>query len=820
MPTIEAIEPGIDHPKIKTRNHMQCYHCGTGCFSDAIALDDKIFCCDGCKLVYEILNENGLCDYYKIQSHPGLTQIKGIRSDKYAYLDNNDIALKLLKFTDGDYSIVTFYIPGVHCSSCMWLLEHLHKVNPAIVESRLNFTAKEVTIHFNRSKISLRKIVELLSTIGYEPYISLEEADNKTIKTFNKARIYKLGVAGFCFGNIMMMSFPEYLSHKTGIEQAYTHLFRYLNLTLSLPVFFYCASEFFTTAWKGIKQKTLNIDAPIALAILITFIRSIYEIGFNVSGGYLDSMSGIVFFMLVGRVVQERTYKSISFSRDYKSYFPIAVNVVTSEGIKSKMLYDLKEKDVVQLHNDEIIPADAIVLNGKPIIDYSFVTGESDPVTLKLNDQVYAGGRLVAEELTIQIIKPVAGSYLTSLWNHYAFAKNKAEVNDASSIIHLISKYFTWILLVLAALTAIYWGIHDASMIINSVTAMLIVACPCALLLTATFTNGNMMRIMSNNGLFLRDATVIEQLEKIDHIVFDKTGTVTQSTGSPVQCVGHQLSDDEKDLLFTIVNHSKHPYSKMLATWLGQRTIIPLLEWRETAGKGIRATGNGIDVIAGSAEFVGVEDISNKDDLATVYVKIGNNVTGFHLQSFFRADMPQVIPVLNRRYKLSVLSGDNDKQRNLLKDVFGASSELLFEQKPIDKLHYIESRQQLGERVMMIGDGLNDAGALQQSNVGITMADDINNFTPGCDAILEAKKTRSLPGLLRLARVSRTIINTSFVVSILYNLVGLYFSMQGLLKPISAAILMPCSTLSIVLITYGMSSITAKRFGLSLKNSN
>jgi len=796
-----------------------CYHCGTPCLSNNIAIADKVFCCEGCKLVYEIINNNGLCDYYSLQSHPGLAQIKSIRSDKYSYLDNEDIARQLYKFTNGEYTIVTFYIPGVHCSSCMWLLEHLHRVNSHISESRLNFTTKEVTIHFDKSKISIRKIVELLATIGYEPYISLEETDKKKTKNYNKQRIYKLGVAGFCFGNIMMMSFPEYLSGSSGFEQQYAHLFRYLNLLLAIPVFFYSASEFFSTAWKGLRQHTLNIDTPIALAIVITFARSVFEIATNHGGGYLDSMSGIVFFMLVGRVAQERTYKSISFSRDYKSYFPIAVDVVTPEGIRSKKLQELKENDIVQLHNDEIIPADSIVLSGKPCIDYSFVTGEREPVTVKESEQVYAGGKQVGEQIIIRILKPVAGSYLTSLWNHYAFTNNKSEKNDADSVLHSLSKYFTWILLGLALCTTIFWAINDPSKIIGSVTAMLIVACPCALLLAATFTNGNMLRIFSNNGLYLRDATVIEQLANIDHIVFDKTGTVTEGSQNHVTCTGHQLSEEDRNLIYSVVSPSKHPYSKMLAAWLGKRNRVVIREWVEIPGKGIRAMAGPVEIRVGSAELTGVDKDALHNDQTGVYVRIGENVTSFHFQSVFRHAVPQLIPELKKRFKLSLLSGDNDGQRALVADLFGQQSDLLFRQKPIDKLHYIESLQKEKHKVMMIGDGLNDAGALQQSEVGITLADDINNFTPSCDAILDAGRFGLLPSVLRLARYSRVIIGASFAISILYNIIGLWFSMQGRLKPITAAILMPCSTISILLITTGVSSLLAHRLHLTLKSA-
>ncbi len=818
MYTIEDHDTVVTRPNSKV--NLLCYHCGLPCITNRIVIEDKAFCCQGCKLVYELLDENGLCDYYKLQSHPGLSQIKPIRSDKYSFLDNEDVAKQLYKFTNGNYTIVTFYIPGVHCSSCMWLLEHLGKVNAGIIESRLNFTTKEVTIHFSKNKISLRKITELLATIGYEPYISLDEANKKNTKDYNKQRIYKLGVAGFCFGNVMMMSFPEYLSHDTGIEQQYAHLFRYLNLLLAIPVFFYSGSEFFVTAWKGIKQKMLNIDAPIALALIITFTRSIYEIAGNTGSGYLDSMCGIVFFMLAGRVAQERTYKSISFHRDYKSYFPIAVNVVTTNGIQSKRLQELKEKDVVQLHNDEIIPADAIVLKGKAYIDYSFVTGESEPVTVMQNEMVYAGGKQVGTSLTIQIIKPVAGSYLTSLWNHHSFSKNKQGQNDAGSAIHILSEYFTWILLSLAAGTAIYWYIVDPSKIIGSVTAMLIVACPCALLLSATFTNGNLLRIFSNNGLFLRDATVIEQLGKIDHIVFDKTGTLTQNSEKQFTCSGYSLTDEEKDILYSVTCSSKHPYSKSIVTWLGHRDIVPVTEWKETPGKGLTAIAAGKKIMVGSGEFLGIakDEISNNN--AAVYIRINDKIASFHSLPTFRKAVPQIIPALSERYKLSLLSGDNDNQKAALVNLFRNQSELLFERTPMAKLQYIESLQKNDEKVLMIGDGLNDAGALQQSNVGVTLADDINNFTPSCDAILDAERLAFLPGLLKLAKASRYIIGLSFVVSIVYNIIGLSFAMQGILRPMIAAILMPCSTLSIVIISGGATSLVAKCLRLSLKTKD
>lgn len=817
MQAIAETEPASTSATAKVTT--TCYHCGAVCMSRRISIEDKYFCCDGCKLVYQLINEHNLCDYYTLQAHPGLAQIKPTRNDKYLFLDNEEIAKKLYRFTDGDLTIVTLYIPAIHCSSCMWLLEHLSRLDKGIKESRTDFTAKEVTIHFSRKQTNFRKIAELLATIGYEPYISLDDPEHKAAATIDKRKIIKLGIAGFCFGNIMMMSFPEYLAGKGELDSSFAHLFRYLNLFLSLPVFFYSATEFYIAAWKGLKQKMLNIDAPIVLALIITFSRSVYEIVTNTGAGYLDSMSGIVFFMLVGRIVQERTYKSLSFTRDYKDYFPIAVNVRTEEGIVSKQLQDLQKDDIVVLHNEEIIPADGVALNTNALIDYSFVTGEAEPVRVKQNELVYAGGKQTGEELIVRVIKPIAGSYLTSLWNHYAFKKNKTTSNDKHSVLHVLSKHFTAILFSLAILTAAYWYYHDQSKIITSISAMLIVACPCALLLAATFTNSNILRIFSLNGLYLRDATVIEQIAKADHVVFDKTGTITNTGQVALSCSGHEMSADEKRMVYSAARQSNHPYSVALTQWLDTYDALPTDSWKETPGAGVYAQIGSNVILIGAGAFTGTNAMQEHAEHANFFVKINNNITAFTAQPSFRTGIQEVVSRLQNRYKLSLLSGDNSRQQQPVSKLFGTESRLLFAQKPIDKLKYIEQLQHDSNSVIMIGDGLNDAGALQQSNVGITLAEDVNNFTPACDAIFSADKIALLPSLLALARQSNTVIRISFAISILYNMVGLYFAMRGQMKPVVAAILMPCSTLSIVLISSGFSNFMAWSKGLRINSS-
>lgn len=794
-------------PALKRPQKVVCYHCGKNCNNQRIAIEEKCFCCDGCKLVYELINDNGLCNYYELENHPGLQNIKPLRKDKFSFLDNDELARKHFSFTDGNHTVINFYIPGIHCSSCLWLLENLKKIDSGILESRVNFSLREVTIHFHRHSISVRKLAELLATIGYEPYISLEDSDGKKAVSPNRERNYKLGIAGFCFANIMMMSFPEYLGGE-GFEAKYAIFLRYLNLLLALPVVLYCASEFFITAWKGLKIRTLNIDAPIAMAIAITFSRSIYEILSGTGSGYLDSMSGIVFFMLVGRTVQERTYRSLSFHRDYKSYFPIAVTVI-EQGIETaRSLHDLKKGDVVIINNDELIPADSILLEGNARVDYSFVTGESDPVRISDGERVYAGGRQQGEQIILKIVKPVAVSYLTSLWDNESFRKNQND-NEAMGI-HKLSRHFTLILFSLAALVAIYWSLHDPSRVWNSVTGMLIVACPCALLLASTFTNGNLLRIFSKAGLFLKNAFVIEQLAVIQHIVFDKTGTITNGLEMNIEH-GLQLNDHDRNVIHAITASSNHPYSIALhQLTAGATKEVEIRNWESYTGQGIQAIAGGEQVKIGNSIFTEIKECG-----ANVYAQIGDRSYHFHTSPSLRNETASLIQNLGNYYHLSLLTGDNDNQRKAMESLFGKGANLYFQQKPIDKLNYISRTQKEGKKVMMIGDGLNDAGALAQSDIGITLTDDINNFTPACDAILDASKFNKLPAFIKMAKTGKGIITLSFIVSIIYNICGLWFAAQGLLNPMIAAILMPASTLSIVLLSTGFSSWTAYRLKLS-----
>lgn len=783
-----------------------CYHCGESCPPGVSIAGEKPFCCQGCKMVYQLLNRKGLCEYYRLNDKPGISQRIPLRKDKFAFLDDRSLQQKLVSFADDQQTHITLYLPQVHCSSCLYLLENLHKMDEGVISCRVNFPRREASIVFEQNRVSLRGVAELLTSIGYEPYISLNNLDRHPAHA-NRGLIYRLGVAGFCFANIMLLSFPEYLGLQE-TEKLLQGVFRALSFLLALPVFLYSAQPFYQSGWKGLKNKFLNIDAPIALAIIVTFGRSVYEVLSHTGSGYFDSMSGIVFFMLAGRVLQDKTYQQLSFERDFTSYFPIAVTVLENDMEASRALPDIKTGDTLLIHSEELVPADGILTRGKALVDYSFVTGESLPVAREMGEIVYAGGKQTGSAIEILVIKEVAQSYLTSLWSRDELKKTAGDKNN--SFVHLLSRWFTVIVLTIAALGVAYWWTADSSKVWNVLTAVLIVACPCALLLSNTFTNGNVLRILGRNGFYLRGASVIESIATTNQIVFDKTGTLTTTRQQEVAYSGCALTHSQQQAVATLAAQSNHPLSKALVQHFGCEGVLAVDHCTEIPGMGIKGVVNGEQVALGSQQFI--LPVKGKTGGATgVYLAINGKPCGyFNIRNHYRTSIPELIRRLGKQYPLSVISGDNGSERLRLQQLLGKNATLQFNQAPEDKLEFIQRLQQNGHHVMMIGDGLNDAGALRQSDTGIAVAEDYNNFTPASDAIIGAAELPRLPKFIQLCKINKRIILASFALSIIYNIIGLFFAVQGALSPLVAAILMPCSSLSILLITFGCSNLAAR----------
>ncbi|RMD48313.1 MAG: HAD family hydrolase [Ignavibacteria bacterium] len=784
-----------------------CYHCGDECNDDSIRIDDKYFCCNGCKTVYEILSENDLCDYYQLESNPGIKKDQSIVRN-FDFLDDPSFSQNFIEFTSETITSVEFTIPQMHCSSCIWILENLNRLNNNILSSRVDFLKKKLNVKYN-SNLKLSELALLLDSLGYTPDLSLE--DGKKKKQLDKQLYYQIGIAGFAFGNIMLLSFPEYLSLGSTVEPWLRSWFGYLSLILSIPVLLYSSKPYLVSAYKGLRNKIVNIDVPISIGVLTIFIRSSYEVLTGAGAGFFDSFAGLIFFLLIGKLFQNKTYESLNFERTYKSYFPVSITINKNNAETTIPLEKLRKGDRFIAKNGEIIPTDSVLLSPRAFIDYSFVTGESVPVEKVSGDIIYAGGKQLGGKIELEAIKEVSQSYLTKLWQNTAFRNEESFLDNITNV---VSKYFTFVIISIALIAALYWMIEDPSKAVFVFSAVLIVACPCALALSMPFTLGNTMRIFGRNKFYLKNVYAIERMANITNIVFDKTGTITKPGSSKIYFEG-ELDEKEKLLVKSAVENSYHPLSRDIANSLQSSELMPAENYEEFPGKGILVSINKHEVKIGSANFVLGSAGGNNLFTTEVHVSIDGIYKGkFIFRNKIRPGFDELINKLKGKFQLSLISGDSSVDREELKNHFPSSTLMLFGKSPEDKLDFIKKLQLTGKRVLMVGDGLNDAGALAQSDVGISITDDINNFSPACDGILEGKKFSKFADFIFFAKTSKNIIIISFVISFIYNVVGLYFAVSGQLSPLFAAILMPLSSISVVVFTTTGVNLAAIRKGL------
>jgi Cu+-exporting ATPase len=795
-------------PMNKTHEKTTCFHCGDTCPTKAIHMDEKYFCCNGCKTAFQILSRNEMCAYYTLEDHPGITIKHDQNGFRFSYLDNEEIKKNLLDFTDGTHSTITLYIPSIHCSSCIWVLENLFRLNPAILASNVNFLRRELALTYQEEKITLRDIFELLSAIGYEPQVNLQHAEEQRIKDTQKELYIKLGVAGFCFGNIMLLSFPEYLDFFQEINPSFKNFLSYLTILLSFPVLFYSSLDYFKSAFTSLRQKAVNMDIPISLGIITLFTRSLYDIIILKQNGFMDSFAGLIFLLLLGKLFERKTYDALSFERDYKSYFPISVLTVNAGEESYIPLASISAGNRLIIKNNEIIPADSVLIKGEANIDYSFVTGESRLDVKKSGDIIYAGGKQTGGAIELEAIKKVSQSYLTQLWNNDAFIKPVK--GRLVTIADRVSKYFTITVISVATAAALYWLPVNTALALNAFTAVLIVACPCALALSTPFTLGNTLRIFGKFNFYLKNIATIETLARINAIVFDKTGTLTYSGQADAKYIPIKpLTNNEKIIIKSLARHSSHPLSQCIYQLFQNLPFVDISDYQAITGKGIEGTYKGTHIKIGSANYLNIRE-SLKQTAA--YVEINGILKGyFQIGSNYRPGMNHILEKLKKRFELYLLSGDNDHQRNNIEHLFQQTEHIYFSQSPLDKLKFIKKLQSKNQKVLMIGDGLNDAGALQQSNAGIAIAENTNAFSPACDAILTAEKFDLLPAFLKFSRSSMHVITMSFIISFLYNVIGLYFAVQGTLSPLIAAILMPLSSITVVVFTTGMTKLWARK---------
>ena len=783
-----------------------CFHCGDAVLERFVA-KGNVFCCVGCLNVYELLSSSGLSNYYALEQAPGYSP--KIKDDAFAFLDLPSAVEKLLDFKSTDIEKVRLILPKIHCSSCVYLLENLHKIKDGISAVNVNYSLKEASITYNPNKTSLKEIALLLNKIGYEPSFKRITDDAPTSASYKK-QLWKIGVAGFCFGNIMLLSFPEYLAIEE-VSDNFKLIFRYLNVLLILPVLFYSGSEYFINSIAALKIKKISIDVPLAIGIVALFGRSIFEVFSSTGSGYFDTLAGLIFLLLSGRYFQNKVFDQFSFERELYSYFPLSVLRGTADSEERVLIEDLQQGDIIKIKNEEIIPCDAELLSENITADLSFITGEAMPKTFSKGSRIYAGSKVMGQPGEFLVLQKTDKSYLARLWNE---VKSSGKTDVLESLTGSFSAYFTaLVLLVAGSAFGYYWYNNDLPGAFNALTAVLLITCPCASALSAPMALGNAIRLLARKGFYLKNAFVLEKIAGIKNVVLDKTGTITVAEKVALSYYGLALTEDESKWVFASVNASNHPLSRILAAHL-KNNSAPLSpsSFEEVKGKGIVSTVHNQKVAVGSASFTQAPKIKNaeiKGYGSVVHIAINEIYKGYYfIESRYREGLWNTLAELKKDKSIYLLSGDQEDENPKLETFF--ASNRTFNQSPADKKEFILNLRSQGP-TMMIGDGINDGVALKVSDVGVAISDNVNSFYPSAHVILDGQMFNELPRILRYSKTVLTIIYACLGLSFSYNIIGMYFACTLRVTPLFAAVLMPISSVTVVSLAVGGTYIAYRR---------
>lgn len=782
---------GLCTVKVQELTRVTCYHCGDPCGAEHRIHSGHDFCCHGCEVVYDLLQDSGLCDYYALSDKPGVKQRASVDDPRTELFELTEVRERLVEFSEGGITRVRFHVPQMHCSSCIWLMENLARLDRAILRSRVSFATKELSVTFREEKLPLPSLVRLLRRIGYGPQLTAGMSIGRATGTVPRMMYVRLGVAAFIFGNTMLLSFPEYLGadSEAGLKTG----FQWLTILFSVPVVFFLSTDFFGSAWAGIRARNVNIDQPIALGIVALWTRSLWDVIMGIGPGYFDSLAGLLFFLLIGRWYQAYTYRALRFDRTLEDFLPLVVLRKRKDKEEAVKVADLQPGDIIIVRDQELVPVDARLVNGTAHIDNSFITGEPLPVRKDLGEAIKAGGRQRGAAIEVEVTRTFADSRLKRLWAEQGGAHARPAM---PRMIDGVARRFTIAVLLISVGAALYWWGHDPAQVWPVVTAVLIVACPCALALSMPFAYGHTIRFMGKQGLFLRDAEVVERMAHIDTVVFDKTGTLTAREAHEVLWQGAALRAEDHALIRALARNSTHPLSTVLAQWL-KSPEMTVVEAEEIAGRGIHGLVGRHAVRIGSAAFCGSEEARRGHGEAHVHVTIDGLHRGhFAIRKRARNGISEAVADLRKGMRVGLLTGDAQVDPELNSAFQGALVRTGCS--PLDKSHIVREEQQLGRRVLMVGDGLNDAGALAQSDVGITVTETSAALTPASDAIMDANAVSDLPHFLRMARRSRRIVIGSLLISLCYNVTGVSFAVSGQLTPLIAAILMPLSSVTVV----------------------
>jgi Cu2+-exporting ATPase len=802
-----------------------CYHCGLPAEAGVSAEVDgglRHFCCQGCRAVCEAIHDAGLQGFYRRTPEGQLLGPPPEPPKDLALYDLDEIQQEVVTGS-ADEREVNLLVEGIHCAACVWLIEQGLGGVDGVREARVNLTGRRLRVKWDSTRVRLSALLQRLADLGYAAVPFDPQAAEGSIQRENRRLLYRMAFAGFAAMNLMWISIALYAGADQG---EYRGLFHWIGLLIATPTLAYSGWPFYAGAWRGLRRLRLGMDLPIAIGASITYLYSLYV---TVSGSghvYWDTVVNFLFVILVGRYLEAISKRrAVSATQRLLDLQP-RVATLRKDGEESIVpIRAVRPGDVMLVRPGETIPADGEVIRGRSRVDESMLTGESTPVARAVGDSVSAGTLNGTGSLEVQVAAVLRDSALGRIVELVESAQaSKAPIQCTAD---RIVPWFVAVTLALAAVTFGFWVRQDAETALMAATSVLIITCPCAFGLATPMAIAVASGTGARHGILVKNGAVLETLSSIGHFVFDKTGTITE--GRPrviaVRDVGGEWplatpaawSEPRRRQLAVaaaLEGHSEHPAARAvvdLAEAAGVRhKALAVDDFAAEPGYGVSARVGGSALVIGTADWLARNGIAVAADLAdegagadagdgTVFCAIdGAAALRFTLRDRPRADAADTIRALRADgIRVTLLTGDRRRVAEAVAAEVGAD-QVIAEVLPADKDAVIGRLRDAGQRVAMVGDGINDAPALVRADVGIAVGSGTDVSIASADIVLIASELDRVRDAGRLARRTLRVIRQNIGLSITYNVVMVPLAMAALITPLVAAISMPLSSLAVI----------------------
>ncbi len=767
---------------------------------------ERQFCCTGCRTAYAILHEHGLGQYYAFgEKRDAPVQPTGKRYEEFDHSAFQALYVKPLK---GGLCTTELYLQGVHCSSCVWLVERVPLLLSGVVRAELDVRRSRAHVEWDPTAVTLSAIAQQLDVLGYPPHPYRGVAAEAMRRKEDRAMLTRIGIAGALAGNIMLLALAQYSGWFTGIEAEYERYFRIISLLLTIPSLFGPGWLFFQGALASVRTRRLHIDLPIAIALLAGFTRGAVN---TVSGSgpiYFDAVGILVFLLLSGRFLQNRGQRAASDAAELLgSLAPSAARVVDDGVERETPVEALLPGMVMSVRAGETFAADGDVTEGRSGVDCSLLTGESRPVAVDRGAQVFAGTVNLTGPLLVMVTRAGEMSRLGALLRRMEeSARRRAPVVQLAN---RIAGWFVGIVLVAAAATYLY-GLHaDPARALDNAIALLVVTCPCALGLATPLAITVAIGRAAKSGILIKGGDAVEALNHPGQILLDKTGTVTEGR---VRLVRWEGSEVAKPLVAALERETSHPIAIAVQQAWPVVEMLDAQDVTQTVGGGIEGTVAGHRVVVGAPTFVarktGAEEHAPdvrieafaEEGLTPVWVAVdGVVVARAGFGDPLRADARASIDRLRKLgWRVALLSGDHPAVVRSTAQLLGLDlADAVGGASPEEKLRRVEEARTHGT-IVMVGDGVNDAAAIAAATVGVGVHGGAEASMSAADVYLSRPGLAPLVELVEGAHRTMLVIRNNIIFSIAYNLLGATLAVLGILDPLIAAVLMPMSSLSVV----------------------